>query len=399
MPMIVIKQAVILAGGLGTRLRPYTISNPKPMVRVLNRPFLEHLINLLKKNGITEVVIMSGYLHEKITEYFGDGSNFGIQIQYSIGPVENKTGTRIRNAKDLLDEHFLLMYSDNYWPLNLKKHMEFYNLEPSLGMVTAYTNNDAITLNNMLVAEDGHVQAYDKTRIRTDLNSVEIGFYILDKDIINLMPEYNFSFEEEIIPQLILKNQLRGFLTDNRYYSISTPKKLEDAQRFFKPKKIIFLDRDGVINKKPPKADYVKKWEEFEFIPGSIDCIKKLYDSGYELIIITNQPGIARGLMTEKTLTAIHKKMIKKFSEVNVEIKDIYYCPHGWNDGCNCRKPKPGMLYQASFDYHIDLTDSILIGDDERDIQAGEAVGCTSFLIENDNFLSVVNNILTNNEV
>jgi len=137
-----IRQAVILAGGEGIRLRPLTYQVPKPMVLANNRPFLEYLIEMLRGNGISEVVLLLGYLPEKITQYFGDGSNFAVNMKYSIGKVADKTGTRIKNAEHLLDDAFLLMYGDNYWPLNLKRLLEFYIEHKTLASATVYTNKD-----------------------------------------------------------------------------------------------------------------------------------------------------------------------------------------------------------------------------------------------------------------
>ena len=119
--MVSVKQAVKLAGGRGTRLKTLTDNLPKPMISINKRPFLEYLIDLLKENGIEEVVLLLGYLPKKIMEYFGNGSTFGIKIKYSIGDISFETGKRIKNVEELLDNNFLLMYCDNYWPLNLKE--------------------------------------------------------------------------------------------------------------------------------------------------------------------------------------------------------------------------------------------------------------------------------------
>ena len=393
--MVNIKQAVILAGGIGTRLRPLTYDIPKPMILLNNRPFLEYLIEMLREKGISEVVLLLGYLPEKIVDYFGDGSNFGVKIRYSIGDVSWETGTRIRNAKELLDDHFLLMYCDNYWPLNLKKLVDFYNKHETLAMVTVYTNRDGITRNNILVDDEGYVIKYDKTRKDKDLNGVEIGFYIMDKKMLKLMPNHNFSFEKEILPQLIEKRQLSGYLTDHRYYSIGKLERLPLTEKFLRPQKVIFLDRDGVINKKPAKADYVKTWEEFEFLPGAIEAIKLLTQNDYDIYIITNQAGIARGMMTEQDLQEIHAKFKKELEKYNAKIDGIYYCPHGWDEGCECRKPKPGMFFQAAGEHHLDLLKAIFIGDDERDLQAGDAAGCKTILVTSENdLLQIVNSLL-----
>lgn len=389
-----IKQAVILAGGKGTRLRPLTYKIPKPMIPVNNRPFLEYLIKMLKENGISKIVLLLGYLSEKIVEYFVDGSKFGINIKYSIGDVSFDTGMRIKNATNLLDDHFLLMYCDNYWPLNLKRLVKFYDEHKTLVAVTVYTNKDKITRNNVYVNDEGYVIKYDKTRKDNDLNGVEIGFFIIDKKILKLMSNHNFSFEGEILPLLVKKKQLCAYETDSRYYSISDHERLRLTENFLKPKRAIFIDRDGVINRRPPKADYVKNWEEFEFLPGAVEALKLLNQMGYDIYIITNQSGIARRIMTERDLALIHKKLKEELRKHDVRIKGIYYCPHGWDDRCECRKPKPGMFFRASREHYLDLTKTIFIGDDERDLQAGNAAGCRTILVTpNNNLLKIVNDM------
>ena len=380
--MVNVNQAAILAGGVGTRLRPLTYTTPKPMVLVNNRPYLEYLIELLKQNGISKVVLLLGYLHEKIVDYFGDGSNFGINMKYSIGDVSFETGKRIRDAEDLIQNHFLLMYCDNYWPLDLERLLTFHNKNQTVATVTVYTNKDNITRNNMYVDENGYVVKYDKSRKDKNLNGVEIGFFILDKKVLDLMPDDNLSFEKVVLPQLIKKRQLSGYLTDHRYYSIGSVERISKTEEFLQPKKVVFLDRDGVINKKAPKAEYVKSWSEFEFLPGAIEAMTLLAQNDYKIFIISNQAGIARGAMTEQDLKVIHGNMEKELKEHDVKIEKIYYCPHGWNDGCECRKPKPGMLFQAAREYDLDLSKCLFIGDDERDLQAGDAAGCNTLMVD-----------------
>ncbi len=375
-----IRQAVILAGGKGTRLMPLTKNTPKPMVIVNNKPFLEYLIELLKGNGIEEIVLLLGYLPDKVKNYFGDGSKLGVKIRYSIGEVSTNTGKRIKDASKLLDGTFMLMYCDNYWPISIKKMLESYNSGNKKYMMTVYSNPFSITRNNVLCNDDLAVK-YDRERKDKGLNGVDIGFFVLNKGILKLMPGSNFSFEETIIPKLIKKSELAAYVTNVRYYSISTIEKLRLTEKFLEPKKIVFLDRDGVINKKPLKADYVKKWSEFEFLPDAIGCLKLLKENGFKTILVTNQPGIARGFMKGKDLAEIHKNMQKALKKYKAGFDAVYFCPHGWNDGCLCRKPKPGMLLKAANDLTFDLTKSFFIGDDERDAEAGIRAGCKTILI------------------
>jgi D,D-heptose 1,7-bisphosphate phosphatase len=396
-----IKQAVILAGGRGERWRPLTDTIPKPMISVNGKPFLEHLINLLKRNGISEVLILGGYLAEKIEDYFGGGEKFGVNIKYSVLPLldengnENESGTRIKNAAPLLDDFFLLLYCDNYWPLDLKKLQDFYEKQGKLVSFVVYDNKDSFTKDNVSVNENNIVIKYDKSRTEQNLKGVEIGFFLINKEILRLFPDRKFQFEKEILPKLVEMKELSAYVTGQRYCSLSKPERLEAAAEFFSEKKVIFLDRDGVINKKPPKADYVKKWEEFEFLPGVIDGLKILSQNNYDIYVVSNQPGIARGMMAKNDLILIQENLEKELKKNNIIINGFYYCLHGWDDNCECRKPKPGLLFQAAREHNIDLTKTIFIGDDERDLQAGEAADIKTFLVAPEkSFLQIIKDII-----
>jgi histidinol-phosphate phosphatase family protein len=146
-------------------------------------------------------------------------------------------------------------------------------------------------------------------------------------------------------------------------------------------KKVIFIDRDGVINKKMPEGDYVKTWSEFEFLPGAIEALKILYEAGYSIFVITNQRGIARGIMRKEDLDDIHNRMVIELEKYGVKLAGIYYCPHNYEDNCNCRKPKPGLLLRAAKEHNFDLKDAIFIGDSLKDIQAGINAGCKTVLV------------------
>jgi len=234
-----IKQAVILAGGLGTRLHPLTLTTPKPMVPIYNKPFLAYILELLKKNGITEVVLLVGYLHEKIEEYFKDGKDYAISIRYSVAPVEAATGTRVKHALPLLDKNFLLLYADNYWPLHLPTLIDFYKKVKTKASVVVHHNIHDTTQHNMLIDEKGLVRIYDKTRTAKHLNGLDIGFFILDKHILTDLPEDNFSFEEIIVSRLIQDQELAGFITNEQYYALSNPSRIPIIEHYFKKENLI----------------------------------------------------------------------------------------------------------------------------------------------------------------
>ncbi|MCK4390658.1 MAG: D-glycero-beta-D-manno-heptose 1,7-bisphosphate 7-phosphatase [Desulfobacterales bacterium] len=138
--------------------------------------------------------------------------------------------------------------------------------------------------------------------------------------------------------------------------------------------KVVFIDRDGVINKDRP--DYIKIWSEFEFLPGSLAALNLLTLNGYHVILITNQSVINRGIVTEARLQEIHKKMTRTVVDHGGSIEAIYYCPHSPEDGCDCRKPEPGLIYRAQADYGLDLSKTCMIGDSLKDILCARRAGC-----------------------
>lgn len=156
---------------------------------------------------------------------------------------------------------------------------------------------------------------------------------------------------------------------------------------FLDQKPTIILDRDGVINKKALNSGYITKLTEWEWLPGSKEAICLLKKSGYQVIVVTNQACIAKGLMTIDDLEVLHLKMRQDLKECGGGIDKIYYCPHASDANCDCRKPKPGMLFQAQKDFNLDLSRLYFVGDHERDIQAGKAAGSKTFLINEDSSL------------
>ena len=146
------------------------------------------------------------------------------------------------------------------------------------------------------------------------------------------------------------------------------------------PRGAFFLDRDGVINVLPV-ARYVTAWDQFRFLPGVLPALRKLSRDGRRLIVISNQSGVGRGVMSRRTLTSITRRMVKTLQESGSRIDAIYYCTHAPEAGCRCRKPGIGLLRRASRRFHIDLKRSFVIGDNGIDIRMGKAAGCRTVLV------------------
>ncbi len=381
---IMIKQAVIFAGGRGERLRPFTDDAPKPMYPLNDKPFLEYLIEQVREWGIKDIVILLGYLPEKITDYFGDGSKWDVSIRYAITPLEYDTGFRLKAAAEYLSDDFLMMYCDNICPIDFERLCREYKENNALLQVSVYSNEDGYTKNNVKVADNGLVEVYDKKRKTEGLAGVDIGYAIVSKSVLSLMSEDNENFEAVVYPKLVADKRLFATVTKHRYYSIGSFERIDLTKRYLSGKKYIFLDRDGVVNERPPKAQYVCRPDDFKWLPGAKEALKKLADNGYFIIFISNQAGIARGVMTEEDFEDVQAKMTSDLDAIGVSIGAVYHCPHGWDSTCECRKPRPGMLYQAQKDYSINLPECVLIGDDVRDIITAHNANMKGILVTDD---------------
>jgi len=148
--------------------------------------------------------------------------------------------------------------------------------------------------------------------------------------------------------------------------------------------KVLFVDRDGVINK--DSSAYIKSWAEFEFLPRSLEAIRRLTENGFDVVLITNQSVINRNFVSKNNLESIHTRMKKVINQNGGEVKDIFYCPHIPEDQCDCRKPLPGLILQARETYQIDVGKTMMVGDSAKDIECAKNAGCGgSILVQTGN--------------
>lgn len=367
------RQAVILAGGRGTRMRPVTNDRPKPMVPILDHPFLEYQIEQLREQGFERVLLLLGYLPEAVQQYFGDGRRWGINISYSVTDPDQLTTGRIADARDLLEPCFLLLYCDNYWPMRMERLWQRFCDAAKPALITAFSNRDRSARGSVLLDANQNVLIFDRLRRHPWLREVEISYAIITDLALSLLPEAEALFEEAIYTPLARQGRLAAYVTDHKYYSIGSLDRLPATERFFRRRPTVILDRDGVLNRRPPPAHYVRGWEDWCWLPGALEGLRLLHKAGWRTLIASNQPGVGRNLMSIRDLTMVHDRMRQEVQAAGGEIDAIYCCTHPWDAGCDCRKPKPGLLYQAQRDFDLDLTRTPFIGDDERDEAAAEA--------------------------
>lgn len=227
-------QAVILAGGRGERLRPLTDNIPKPMVPIRGRPYLAYQLDELKRQDIMDVVLLTGYLGEKIEKYFGDGAAAGMRVRYSREPSPLGTGGALKLAEPLLAEDFLLIYGDSYLPIRYAEAMGRLRATRAEALVVALDNSTAVVdvPNNIALGADGFVARYEKgAGAAAGLTHVEAGVLALTRRLLRRIPAGRVvSLEQEFFTQLIASHQLAAFATKRRFYDIGTPGRLKEIE-------------------------------------------------------------------------------------------------------------------------------------------------------------------------
>ena len=228
-----LSQAVILAGGRGDRLRPLTDSIPKPMAPINKIPFLDYLIQSIIDVKIKNILILLGYKSEVIIDRYSNINN--INIEFSYAKEECLTGTRVINAYDKLENHFLLMYGDNYWPISINEMWKKYQ-ELDIDILTTVFSNLNGTgeygfENNICVDSNNKVIKYDKKRKSKCSNGVDIGYFIISKRVLDNKNNKNFSFEENLLPKFIHNSRLGAYVTDTQYYFITNYSTLQEFEK------------------------------------------------------------------------------------------------------------------------------------------------------------------------
>ncbi|HLD76654.1 MAG TPA: D-glycero-beta-D-manno-heptose 1,7-bisphosphate 7-phosphatase [Rickettsiales bacterium] len=397
-------QVIILAGGLGTRLREVVKDVPKPMADIAGKPFLALLLDYLKNYKITKVIISSYHLHEKITSYFGDEYE-GIKISYSLENQLLGTGGAIINSLKNCDltKPILVLNGDSFLQIDYKKFIKFHfdngcDLSVALRKMEDCSRYGAVEINdqNKIISfkEKPLTPALSPQAGRGSVDSFGLingGIYIINPKIFQQfnLPE-KFSFEQNFLMKYLQDLEFKGFVSDDYFIDIGIPddyvKAQEELPRIIKflqsqndekyCNKALFLDRDGVINE---DCGYVHKKEDFHFIDGIFDLCKKAQDKNYKIIIITNQSGIARGYYSEEQFLELTKWMENEFLKNSVKISKTFYCPfhidgkiEKYRKNSFNRKPNPGMIFDAIEEFKIDTKNSILIGDSETDMQAAK---------------------------
>lgn len=409
-------KTVIMAGGRGTRISDLFSDIPKPLIPIDGIPVLERELISLRDQGFQDIILTVGYRSNQIIEYFGNGNGLGTHIEYFV--EKEPLGNAGALFKLGLQEDFLLLNADAVFDIDFNRFVDFHHKKG--GLVTLFTHPNSHPYDSGLIIADknGMVQRWltkEDDRPQWYKNRVNAGLHVLSPKVLTgfdptiIGTEVNGKRVKVDLDRQILKclcGTGKMFCYDSPEYvkDMGTPERYNQVCRDFKSgvvtaknlknkQKAIFLDRDGTINK---YVGFLRDTDKFELLPGVAEAIKKINESGYLAIVVTNQPVIARGEVTWSQLQEIHNKMETLLGKEGAYLDGIYFCPHHPDKGyegeiaelkinCNCRKPKPGLLFKAAEDFNIDLEDSWMVGDGKNDILAGKNARCHTALIGDEN--------------
>lgn len=410
-------KVVIMAGGKGTRISSVASDIPKPMINIEGKPVLERELECLKSQGFTDIFITVSHLGNIIMDYFKDGKEFGVNIEYFLEKEPLGNAGALYKIKDKLTEDFLLLNADAIFDVDFNRFVDFHRKKG--GLVTLFTHPNSHPYDSgVIIADEGgsvlRWLAKEDERPVYYRNRVNAGLHVISPKILEKeVDTHKIDLDRQLLKPLAGTGKM--FVYDSPEYvkDMGTPERYRSVCADFAAgrvrgknlkykQKAIFLDRDGVINK---FVGFLTDIEQFELIDGVSEAIKRINNNGYLAIVVTNQPVIARGEVSFEELEEIHNKMETLLGFDGAYLDAIYYCPHHPHKGydgevpelkieCECRKPKPGMLIQAAKDFNIDLLKSFMIGDSVNDMLAGKRAGCSTIFVGTDSNYECAHSLL-----
>lgn len=391
-------QAVILVGGLGTRLGERTRTIPKPMLDVGGRPFLDTLIDeLVRFDVFEEIMLLAGYKAEIIQRRYDGTARGRARLRVVLEEKPLGTAGALIHARSLLRERFVLLNGDSLFDFNL------------LDLIAQANNSFAHMALRADVIGDryGRVEL-EENRVRAFIapgagatGPVNAGVYVLDRSIIDGIEKLPASLEQDVFPKLVADGRLRGTSYRGYFIDIGIPDDLARADRELNEKlrrPAVFFDRDGVLNH---DSGYTFDPAKLEWIEGAREAVKAVNDAGYFAFVITNQSGVARGFYEESHVVALHRFMANEMARIGAHIDAFEYCPdhpdgtiERYRRVSDRRKPAPGMIHDLLKRFPVDLVNSLLIGDKESDLEAARAAGLKGKLFSGGNLEAFVKDCL-----
>jgi D,D-heptose 1,7-bisphosphate phosphatase len=356
---------VILCGGRGKRLGNLTKNTPKPLIKINNKRFIEYIIQFYQKYNFNKIFLVTSYKAKKFEKY---NKKYFNAIQSICVKEKNPKGTggALNVLKNKIKNDFLLVNGDSYIDYNFNNFKKIRN--KYLGKMILIKNKNYYS-NTKLSSLNLNKK---KEVIFSGNNSkyMNAGIYLFKRSIFNYISDKNLSLEDQVLPELIKKNEIEGIKEEGTFIDIGTKKNLQLANKIFKKKIInpaVFFDRDGVLNE---DNAYVYKYSDFIWKKGVLKLLRYLSKKNFYLFIVTNQSGIGRGYFTLDSFMILHRKIKSFLSKKNIYFHDVKFCPHHPNFGkkefkkkCSCRKPGNKMLKEIIIDWNLNIKKSAMVGD------------------------------------
>lgn len=392
------KQAVILAGGRGTRLGVLTENTPKPLLEVGGQPFVVSLISELARYGFDEFLLLVGPFHDQFQSGLAGKVPQNVTVRLIGEPEPAGTGGALYFVKDKLRHKFLFLNGDSFFDINfldlIKGTRKGEIARIALRSVPDTARYGAVTVRGCLITSFGEKSA-------TGPGLINGGIYWVDREILEHIPPPPQSLETDILPALVAKGRVSGKVYDANFIDIGTPDDFRRGRAVlnsWRQRPAVFFDRDGVLNL---DHGYTHRKDQFDWVPGAKKSIKLFNDLGYLVFVVTNQAGIARGMYQPEDVHALHRWMNGALKRIGAHIDDFYFCPHHptagdgqWTQICDCRKPAPGMLEKAFADWPAIRENSFLIGDNQTDVEAANRASIPGYLFEGGDLFEFVSKIL-----
>lgn len=396
----------ILAGGQGSRLKARSGRLPKPMVPVCGRPLLAHQIEMCRRHGFTRIALLVHYEHEVIRDHFGDGSRFGVDIEYCVEATPRGTAGALRDALPRLGETVLVLYGDTYFDVDLRALWQSHLKSNAAGTLFVHPNDHPHDSDLVEVDADGMVQRihpYPHPEGASLRNLVNAALYVLQRDALSAaIPESGKAdlAKDTFGAMLAAGHRLKAYVSPEYIKDMGTPERLDKVERDIAvglPERLsgrdlraaVFIDRDGTINK---EVNHLRDPGQLELLEGAAHAIRRFNRAGVLSVVVTNQPVIARGELDAAGLGRVHATLETALGRDGAYLDGLYVCPHHPHAGfagevaslkidCDCRKPKPGLIEAACRDLGVRRADSWMVGDTSSDIEAGRMAGCRTVLV------------------
>lgn len=400
------KQLIILAGGMGTRLRARLGDLPKPMIPIAGKPLLELQIELAKFHGFTDILIFACYRADLIEQHFGDGSRWGLRVRTIVEHEPLGTAGAVLAGFDLLADDFVVMYGDTMVNVDLQRICQAHTCQQADATLLLHPNDHPLDSDLVEANAEGWVTAFHNRPhppVRWFQNLVNAGLYVVRKAALQpwTTSQKALDFGKDLFPAMLgCKAKLLAYNSPEYIKDIGTPERYDKICAEFTAgvvqrsslgtaQRAVFLDRDGTLIK---EVDGLRSPEQLELLPGVAEAIRELNHHGWRSILVTNQPVVAKGFCTERDVAEAHNKLETLLGREHAFLDRIYWCPHHPQKGfpgerldlkidCECRKPKPGMILQAKQDLNLDLQASWLIGDTTIDVETGKNAGLKTILV------------------